>query len=166
MGLCKERAICLDGYLQIETRILLALTTGSSPVDLAASDVFHRHPRRKNPVIPLPQQEFPTPLLVSFAFDVFTTDPNGLRIARAGRPCGDKQVTHLLDRAPRSSGLRRRARSGQWPSRFWPSTESSPCPSGLDSVILYLLIWPRPRWSTESLPCLFVTPLPRADPLS
>ncbi|PWY74110.1 hypothetical protein BO83DRAFT_25770 [Aspergillus eucalypticola CBS 122712] len=68
--------------------------------------------------------------------------------------------------APRSSGLRRRARSGQWPSRFWPSTESSPCPSGLNSTILYLLIWPRPRWSTESLPCLFVTPLPRADPSS
>lgn len=91
MGLRKERAICLDGYLQMEIRILLALTTGSSPVDLAASDVFHRHQRRKNPVAPLPQQELPTPLLVSFAFDVFTSDPNGLRIARAGRPCGDNK---------------------------------------------------------------------------
>lgn len=91
MGLRKERAICLDGYRQMEIRILLALTTGSSPVDRAASDVFHRHQRRKNPVAPLPQQGLPTPLLVSFAFDVFTSDPNGLRIARAGRPCGDNK---------------------------------------------------------------------------
>lgn len=82
----------LGWIFPMEIRILLLRQLAAPQWILEHQKCFIAINGEKNPVAPLPPPtRTATPLLVNLAFDVFTSDANGLRIARAGRPCGDNK---------------------------------------------------------------------------